>query len=284
MTTRKKIFIIILILSLVGGVFFFFRQRQIAKQSSQTRSFRDFFTFSKKITTGGGDAGTEQGGDFTTDGKTEVKEDGSTSSSQIRTAFGTNQPFSPTSPDSTNGPTDGGFGDAGGQLDNNNGGGNGATGGDTGGGQNPNDPPAGPGDLTPTIPDCTVDDLEITFTPEELAQLKALEQEFYAIAPTLRTDQDVQLEDTNYAEYKILQDRMAELADSCENITTKIPETLDRKVATPFYSDSKKDAYFIDGPTPGDNVINMNCRNANNCSRAPLVLRWLERIFRINIW
>lgn len=273
---KKRIFIIIILIIIAGAAFLFFRQKQLAKQNGQTLRFRDFFTFSKKVTPDGGGAGNEQGGDFTNEGKTEVKDDGTSSTnSPIKTAFGTNQPFSPTISGSggvPSGATSGGFG---GEGDPNNGtggsGGNGSNG--TNGDNTPITPPGTPVDA----PVCTTDDLEITFTDEEIEKLKALEARFYAIAPTLRSDQDVSVEKGNWSNYSFLNDTFADMTAYCQDATPALPEPMKRYLATPFYNDpTKNNSSFIDR-TDGGREIDLD-KPSNR------YLGYIERFFRLNIW
>lgn len=275
----KKALLITIIILVLGGGFFYFKNKNNSKNpdGSSTNSFKNFFNFGSKETPAIEGPGNELDGEFTAENPDEVQPNENESSSGTRSStstsvFGTNGPFTPLS---TNGSIDSGNDVSGGGLSS---GGNIASGGSVGSGNGVPDGTEvgsnGSGSSSGAT-QCTTDDTVIDFTPEEIDRLRALEQRFYALAPNLRTDQDIQAESANYSSYKLLNQKYSELISYCENKSPLLPENINRRVATPLYSDASANAYFTDGPD-ADGVIDIQ-------SSVPK-LKEIEKFFRINIW
>lgn len=271
----KKLITISIIIILVLGAFFYFSNRKTTTNTNDTKSgFRNFFNFGSKQSPSTQNPETETSSEFTPEEQVGVnEEEGSGTSTNTNYVFGNNGPFTPT--------TNGGIGSGNGI--NNNGeisggieiGGGGNTGGIDIGVGGSGSQGGGSGTPTTSTLSCTEDDIGVEFTPEEIARLRALEDRFYALAPTLRTDGDVQAESANYSSYKLLNQKYTEMISYCENKSPLLPSTINRRVSTPFYTDTSASAYFSDGPE-ADGVIDMQSANPK--------LKEIERFFRINIW
>jgi len=276
----KKILTISIIIILVLGTVFYFSNKKTTTNPDGTKSgFKSFFNFGSRNTPESPSPEGETSSEFTPENPETIEggaENGGTNTG-ASSVFGTNGPFTPTTNGgiagsgningggSIGGSTIGGGGEVtgGGGV----GSGTGGTGsGSTGGG--------GTGGGTGTL-SCSEDDIGVEFTPEEIARLRALEDRFYAIAPTLRTDNDVQAESANYSSYKLLNQKYIELTTYCENKSPLLPSNINRRVSTPFYTDASASAYFSDGPD-ADGVIDLQ-------STSPK-LKEIESFFRINIW
>ena len=197
----KKILLIILIIIIILGGFLYIRNRKTAETPGGTTSgFKSFFNFGSKTNPSTDEPSGELSSEFTPE-DVPTTDPASPSSPSI---FGTSGPFTPTNSGSTGvvsggGPTSGSGPTGSGEVPT--GGGPTSGGGPIGGG-GPGTGGTGGGGTGGT--QCTIDDTQIEFTPEEIARLQALEQRFYAVAPLLHTDNDVQAEMANYSSYKIL--------------------------------------------------------------------------------
>ncbi len=271
----KKILIFILIVILVLGGLWYVRQKKTDQGTDTTTSgFKSFFNFGTKKTTPGNEAEEGLSSDFTTpeespDTTAPENEPGTRTS-----VFGTTAPFTPGNTPATAGTIAGQQGATTGTIAQ---GGTATTGTTAGGGTSAGNGSGGTGSgNTGSGPICSSDDLEIDFTPEEIARLQVLERRFYDLAPNLRTDEDVQSEAGNYSSYKTLNNKYTEMIAYCENIVPQLSTTLNKRVATPLYSDSARNQeYFTDGVNP-DVAINMS-----SPGNRP---RLIEKLFRLNIW
>lgn len=261
----KKLFLIILIIILVVSTVIFLQRKKEAEQEGRTYGFRDFFTFSTKKVIDNGDPTGENDGDFTDPSTDPTAPGGSDAVTPdgipIKSAF-TNTP--PVTPPGVQGPNT----TPGGQP----------SGGNNGGGTTPPALPPEDNEDPDDIPAplCRIDDLEIEFTAEEIAELKALEQEFYALAPTLRSDQDVVAERGNWSNYVFLNENFVDMTNYCEEATPKLASNIKYYRRTPFWNDSKSTDSFI-GSTDGGRDIDLD-RPSNK------YLGYIERFFRLNIW
>ncbi len=267
---KKRVFIIIVVLILIVLTVVFLRKRKSAQEEGRSYGFREFFTFSKKVTGDPNAPGAEQGGEFTPNENTETPTPPGQEETPTKTAFGTNQPFSPI--DSVGG------NNAQGGTNPINGGVSGGTIDDDPNGGDPRDikPPTLPLDDSPGGPLCSADDLEIEFTAEEIARLKELESRFYLLAPTLRSDQDVAVERGNWSSYVFLNEKFADMTNYCEDNTPGLPADMRHYVRTPFWSDSKSGSSFVDS-TDGGLDINLDKPSDKRTG-------YIERFFKLNIW
>lgn len=156
-----------------------------------------------------------------------------------------------------------------------------------------------PGSSTGTgvvTPSCTDADLNITFTPAELARLQTLQTRFYAVAQTLHNDSDVSTELANHDTFKAKVNKVMELYTYCQNKTPQIAGAMyQTKVPTPYWRDPAADT--INGfvslaaprgslPTPSTTpgifgVNNFTLREDTSVENGKSVL---ERLLRINLW
>ncbi len=242
----KIILILIVVFFLILGIIWMIGRNSALKDGKEPLSFRQFLGLSTKKNPTDTIPG-ETGSDFTgTDG------------------IGTN--------DGTNGNGTDGTGINGGGGININGGGNvnvstftdGTTNPGTGGGTGTNPggtdtdgdgiddsderPIEGGGDIgtespgdsdTGSEPVCSEEDLNIEFTPAQLAQLNILQTRFYTIAQTLRNDADVETEVANRDAFAIKADNALSLYAYCESklpyINAAADNRLEARVATPFW-------------------------------------------------
>lgn len=266
----KKIFLIILIIILVVSTIIFLQRKKEAEQEGRTYGFRDFFTFSTKKVVDGGDPTGENDGDFTDPSTYPTAPGGSDSVTPdgipIKSAFTNTPPVTPPGVQGPNTPTT--PTGPGGQP----------SGGNNGGGTTPPVLPPVDDEDSDDIPAplCRIDDLEIEFTADEIAELKALEQEFYALAPTLRSDQDVVAERGNWSNYVFLNENFVDMTNYCEEATPKLASGIKRYLRTPFWNDSRSVGSFVDR-TDGYKTIDLN-RPSNK------YLGYIERFFKLNIW
>lgn len=290
----KKALLIITILVIILGAFLYFRNKNAPTNPDGTKSgFKSFFNFGSKDSTTTETPGDETSSEFTPGGG-ETNPDGTPNGGEAGggtttspSIFGTSGPFTPSTGVSGGGTgagsgtgtgtigagggvgSGGGVGAGGGIGGGSTGSGGGIGGGGSGGGG------TGGGGGGGTTTQCTLDDTSIEFTPEEIARLRALEERFYALAPALRTDADVQAELANYGSYKLLNQKYAEMITYCENKSPLLPNSLNRRVATPLYVDASATAFFSDGPD-ADGVIDM---------QSPVIkFKEIEQFFRISIW
>ncbi len=125
-------------------------------------------------------------------------------------------------------------------------------------GSNPTPPP--PTRSTP-LPQCSDADLNIIFTPQELADLKTLERRFYTIAESIRTDEDVAREVSNHDTFDIKGVQLQELLTYCLNKTPQLANPLYKKrVATPFWNNSSTDTlgFVTDSIETFQPIVNLN--------------------------
>ncbi len=257
----KKFLIILTIIIIVLGGFLYLRNRNSGEQtgSSSGSAFRNFFNFGNKKGSGEQNTPNETTGEFTNEDQT--KENPTVEEPEIKKPiFTTNGPIIPV----TSLPEQG----QNGVVDSPS---NGGTGGNTG---STSGSPTGSGTPVGSGSQCTEDDV-IEFTEEEIAKLRSLEERFYAIAPTLRTEEDLQNETANYSNYKLLTQKYAELTTYCENTTPLLASDLNRRVSTPLYKGTSTNTYFANGEEP-NTVIDMNNPEPK--------LKEIERVFRITIW
>ena len=90
-----------------------------------------------------------------------------------------------------------------------------------------------PAQVPPIIPgpECSDADLNIEFTPDQLAQLQALQNRFYAVAQSIHNDADVATETGNWSNFKGKVQKFTELYNTCLAKTVN-PPTPDSKVVT----------------------------------------------------
>ncbi len=170
-----------------------------------------------------------------------------------------------------------------------------------------------PASVPPTVagPECSSADLNIEFTPEQLIQLQALQNRFYALSQTLRTDADVATETGNHDNFKAKVDTITGLYNRCVARTAQIPANSQYKlrVPTPFWHVLAQDAQgfiggvvanngacsylnpvcaAIGGGNPYDGFIGIDGPNASGSFLTPnntaIGLRTLERSLRLNLW
>jgi hypothetical protein len=264
----KRLLIIILIIVLVIGGFFYFSNRKTTTNTDGTKSgFRSFFNFGSKNTTTTDEPGKETGGEFTQEENPDANNTNTTpeQTPSTNSVFGTNGPFTPTM---QGGLTENGGISGGGQTG---AGGISGGGGVTGGGNTGVGGSGGSGNTN----QCGADDSAIEFTVEEIARLRALEDRFYDLAPTLRSQADVQSELANYGSYKLLNQKYTELINYCESKSPLLPSNINKRVSTPLYTNTSASAYFSEGPD-ADGAIDMQ-----SSTQKP---KEVERFFRINIW
>jgi hypothetical protein len=98
-----------------------------------------------------------------------------------------------------------------------------------------------------STPSCSDADTNITFTPEELTELNELQNRFYAIAQTLHTDGDADIELANHDAFAVKADQVTELYNYCEAQLPYIPTDpqLQKHVATPFWDETGSDQTFL---------------------------------------
>lgn len=266
----KKFLIILTIIIIVVGVFFFLRKRQLERAGMPARSFRDFFALTSTQKPTGEQPGQENPGVFDPEQENPTQPLTTPIDQPVRSAFGDTPAGTLPSLGGTIVPNSSiGFTDP-------------ATGGTLPRGPSII-PPNDNGDSTlPPEPLCRPDDLEIEFTTDEIAQLKALEEEFYTIAPNLRSDQDVAVERGNWSEYRFLNEQFADMTQYCENTVASagFPENLKRYLRTPFWSDSRatNNRSFVDAYS-GDGTEEIDIKNPP--SRRP---GFIERFFKLNLW
>lgn len=258
----KKILIITLLIIATVGTIFYFRQKNAQESGTTNSGFKSFFNFGTKKPSSSTGTNDELSSDFTTPEEKpgdETKDEGTTPTTSV---FGTTPPITPGGTLSEKqGETSGGLAQ---------------------GGTPTNGTPfeGGVGTGTGGTPSprviCSADDLEIDFTPEEIARLQVLERRFYDLAPVLRTDEDVQTEAGNYSSYKTLNDKNRELISYCEATTPQLGTALNKRVPTPLYTDpAQNQEYFTDDALP-QGPINMTTPGAHP--------RFIEKLFRLNIW
>jgi len=284
----KRILTIILIIIAIAGIILlvaWMRARNTAqKNGTPTPSFRTFIT--GKTTPA--PAGNTQSGDLTSDFTQETPANTPTTTSPVGTRVSTftNSSFNPATTPTSGGVSSTGSGGASG---------NGSigvgsatptplTGGTTttvttsGGGQSG-------GSTASAVPACSQADLNITFTPDELARLQSLQRRFYAVAQTLHTDADVATELGNHDSFKAKEIKITELYNYCQSkVGSFTTPELRRRVATPFWNDAGQNTQggFL-SPTiyPSTSAPNTSTTNPASITAGEGAL---EQILRINLW
>ena len=284
----KRIITIILIIIAIAGIILlvgWMRARNTAQKNGTTApSFRTFITGN----TTNKNTGSTPSGDLTSDFTQETPSSTPTTNQTIGTRVSTftNSSFNPASPQANGGVSSGGSGATAGNSSVGVGpatptpptGGGSTTVTTSGGGQSG-------GNTTPATPACSQADLNITFTPEELARLQSLQRRFYAVAQTLHTDADVATELGNHDSFKAKETKITELYNYCQSkvgaFTT--PE-LRRRVATPFWNDAGQNTQggFL-SPTiyPSTSAPNTSTTLQSSITAGEGAL---EQILRINLW
>lgn len=265
----KKVFIIIGILLVIFAIFIALRKRQLEQEGRPATRFRDFFTFNTNKTLDPDGSDGVNDGDFTDPTDDPTAPGGSDSVTPdgipIKSAFTDTPPVTPPGTQGSNTPPPGtGTSTGGGQT------------GGNGGGSTPPILPPDEDDDTPPAPLCSIDDLEIEFTAGEIAELRELEEEFYLLAPTLRSDQDVLAERGNWSNYTLLNGTFIDMNNYCVEATPKLSSNIKHYRRTPFWNDSQSKDSFI-GRTDGGLDINLNQPSDKR-------LGYIERFFRLNIW
>lgn len=93
-----------------------------------------------------------------------------------------------------------------------------------------------PGASTLVSSGCSEADQNITFTPQELSELRGLQNRFYKVATTLHTDADVSAEVANYDSFDVKVQKLIALNQYCaQNISRIATGNLAEKVPTPFW-------------------------------------------------
>lgn len=153
-------------------------------------------------------------------------------------------------------------------------------------------PPAIPG------PECSDADLNIRFTPQELARLQILQNRFYAISQSIRTDGDVATETGNHDNFKAKVDKVTALYNSCIAYSQNLPTNSQYRIRipTPFWradANLNADAEVFVAAMPGAYDGDIGGRGTWNGStngsipivpnNIPLGLRSLERSLRLNL-
>lgn len=99
-----------------------------------------------------------------------------------------------------------------------------------------------PGASTLVSSGCSDADQNITFTQQELSELRGLQNRFYKVATTLHTDADVSAEIANYDSFDVKLQKLIALNQYCaQNIGRITTGTLAEKVPTPFWHDLSTD-------------------------------------------
>jgi hypothetical protein len=129
-----------------------------------------------------------------------------------------------------------------------------------------------------TSNDCSDDDTNISFTPEELQRLSALQERFYTIAQNLHTDADVKNELANYDSFKVEEAQILEMTLSCKGIAQKLPAIYQARVPTPYWHDTTTDNVTFLIPLRGALPTAINSDDINQGKTV------LERLLRINFW
>ncbi|MDB5188687.1 MAG: hypothetical protein JWM92_285 [Candidatus Nomurabacteria bacterium] len=123
---------------------------------------------------------------------------------------------------------------------------------------------------------CSATDSAITFTPDEITQLNALQTRYNAIAANLASNDDVATELSTYTSYKLEEAKIAELQNFCAATTPLLSDPeMKRHVPTPFWHDTNQDSETF---TAGG--VNTTADGTNPASGES----FLERILRINLW
>ncbi len=138
--------------------------------------------------------------------------------------------------------------------------------------------------------DCTDADQNIVFTPQELAQLRALQNRFYAVATTLHTDADVAAEFANYNTFDLKARKINELANYCTNHIAQVVAAnpiYGTTVATPYWGAPLKDSlygFFSKAATPQGGITPPDYGGPFDINDLTSGLRNVERALRLNLW
>lgn len=224
-------------------------------------------------------------------------------SSNIGTNTSTFSNGSPITPVGSGGPLTGGE-----FTDPTTGGGTGSTTTTTGNSSSSNSTTTGAvGTVTPGAV-CSDADVNITFTPDELAKLQALQNRFYAVAQTLHTDADAATALANYSNFKLKQDQLDSLLNYCVAVAPRIGGApYQNRVPTPFWynpadlpSRTNGNPVQID-PATGDPILPLPANtplgylgvpgqiggSIDVVYRSPGPengLRSIEQVLRLNLW
>jgi hypothetical protein len=339
----KIILILLAIFLLVLGVIWLIGRHTAKENGTAPLSFRQFIGLGGKeipatgagVGTGGANSsGFNNSGTAGTNGSGSGQ-NGNTNGNNPANASGIG---SPNISQFTNGgitPSNSGFGNGngngippnGGNINNSsgngtNGGINGGTGNNSGLNSGTNGSQGGVGSNTAgssTALVCGDADTNITFTPQQLAQLDALQNRFYALAQTLHTDEDVATELANHDAFALKAAQVTELYNYCENklpLVATAGAQLQKHVPTPFWNqwlasdtpanmwntsgvaDQDSDSFLdfsglgaatqqhiaqnnLYNPTaPSSVMIDGSILGADNILLTPVV----ERILHVNLW
>ncbi len=248
--TLKIILILFLIIAVILSIAWLLARRKAVRSGTIAPTFKTF------ITLGGKNASnlpTQTDTEFSSDFTDQEESPDTPDTSSIGVPVGsvavsrfTTAPLSPTDDRAAGGSgTSGGSSGNGGGTGGSGTGGNGGTGGGgTGGGGTG-------GGGSPRPPACSDEDLNISFTADEIARLNALQNRFYDIAGTLHTDGDIAIELANHDNFKAKAEQALELYGYCASkapLITAAPFVT--RVPTPFWRDPSKDTngYM---PAPG---------------------------------
>ncbi len=129
---------------------------------------------------------------------------------------------------------------------------------------------------------CSDADTNIDFTQAEIARLNILQNRFYTIAQSLRSDSDVQTELSNYDAFQVKASQALELYNYCQSKLPLITNpALQKRVATPFWRDPAKDSQTFLSPE-GDLQGEMSINHSEKSM--PTLLRILQNVLHINLW
>lgn len=168
-----------------------------------------------------------------------------------------------------------------------------------------------------TLNECTDRDLNISFTPEEIEKLQALQARFYALSQYLHDDSDVRVEQSNWSTFRTESDRITELYNYCAGNNYngdgyKIADPLlQYRVPTPFWRDERDPSKDTNSVIPasltdltsgalvaGDNYVTRfglilglkkddvvaSLNTIFGASEANTRAHELEKILRISLW
>lgn len=129
---------------------------------------------------------------------------------------------------------------------------------------------------------CSDADITISFTPEEIQRLNALQNRFYAVAGSLRSDADVARELANYGQFKAKTDQIEELYNYCQSASPSIQEPLlQTRVTTPYWRDPARDR--VGYVTPWSQGISLTAQIIDP-RNVVFTQGVIERIFKVNLW
>lgn len=142
---------------------------------------------------------------------------------------------------------------------------------------------------------CRADDINIQFTEEELAILRAFEERYNQISAELYSREAVAEQRNLHGQLKLKYYRLAELNNFCEQISPRITDPkMQKRVPTPFWHDTNRDSKSFTNYTVSTSDLNnygITAGNNNPNNKANSVDKhWqnfatlFERMFRVNIW